>query len=323
MQCGSCRSSQQRTLSIGNEHGQPPFTLPRATVPPSMTGAKHKSGKLEKGWKQVDLDDSFLFGLDEPGFQSLETIDAADVIDLAPELQTIIARADAETLPLKCVSNCFEPSLRTRRLHALQFGAVAGTPVTGFRLCIMSASVPRRAKSAKLKRKKGKAKSASHAAKAKGEVATLNEDVCEQLAEGPVGGKASGKEASGKEASSKAASVRAARSCRQDAEEATGASTPVEADEEPLPEAWDDYGLAPEVTRSLVSNGFTSPTPIQHECLPAAILGNADIIGAAQTVRAYVSDGARLKRCVPVSQTVRAADCGVTAGANRSMSRVP
>jgi hypothetical protein len=49
--------------------------------------------------------------------------------------------------------------------------------------------------------------------------------------------------------------------------------------------AWDDYGLDSFVIDSLARMGFTSPTPIQHECLPAAILGNADIVGAAQTVR--------------------------------------
>ena len=49
--------------------------------------------------------------------------------------------------------------------------------------------------------------------------------------------------------------------------------------------AWDDYGLDALVVSSLARLGFTSPTDIQHECLPAAILGNADVIAAAQTVR--------------------------------------
>jgi hypothetical protein len=48
--------------------------------------------------------------------------------------------------------------------------------------------------------------------------------------------------------------------------------------------AWDDYGIDVLVVNSLGKLGFTSPTDIQHECLPAAILGNADIIAAAQTV---------------------------------------
>lgn len=49
--------------------------------------------------------------------------------------------------------------------------------------------------------------------------------------------------------------------------------------------AWDDYGLDALVVSSLARLGFSSPTDIQHECLPAAILGNADVIAAAQTVR--------------------------------------
>lgn len=49
--------------------------------------------------------------------------------------------------------------------------------------------------------------------------------------------------------------------------------------------AWDDYGLQDLVINSLAKLKFTAPTDIQHECLPAAIIGNADIVGAAQTVR--------------------------------------
>jgi hypothetical protein len=49
--------------------------------------------------------------------------------------------------------------------------------------------------------------------------------------------------------------------------------------------AWEGYGLDPLVVHSLAQQGFTSPTPIQHECLPAAVIGGADIVGAAQTVR--------------------------------------
>ena len=48
--------------------------------------------------------------------------------------------------------------------------------------------------------------------------------------------------------------------------------------------AWDDYGLDDLVVASLARLGFTSPTDIQHESLPAAILGNSDVIAAAQTV---------------------------------------
>lgn len=48
--------------------------------------------------------------------------------------------------------------------------------------------------------------------------------------------------------------------------------------------AWDDYGLQDLVISSLAKQKFTAPTDIQHECLPAAIIGHADIVGAAQTV---------------------------------------
>ena len=50
--------------------------------------------------------------------------------------------------------------------------------------------------------------------------------------------------------------------------------------------AWEGYGLDDLLVDSIAQQRFKQPTPIQHECLPAAILGNADVIGAAQTVRA-------------------------------------
>ena len=53
--------------------------------------------------------------------------------------------------------------------------------------------------------------------------------------------------------------------------------------------AWDDYGLDESIINALALQGFTAPTAIQHECMPAAIQGNADIIGAAQTVCASLN----------------------------------
>jgi hypothetical protein len=65
--------------------------------------SKHQMDSPDKGWKPVDLDDNFLFGLEEPGFQSLETIDAADIIDVAPELQAFLTKVDTDTSAKKYV----------------------------------------------------------------------------------------------------------------------------------------------------------------------------------------------------------------------------
>jgi ATP-dependent RNA helicase DDX24/MAK5 len=50
--------------------------------------------------------------------------------------------------------------------------------------------------------------------------------------------------------------------------------------------AWADYQLHPSITGALARLGFSAPTHIQAECLPAAVRDRRDIIGAAQTVRA-------------------------------------
>lgn len=43
-----------------------------------------------------------------------------------------------------------------------------------------------------------------------------------------------------------------------------------------------DLGIAPRILEILWENGFTAPTPIQHQCIPVAIEGK-DIVGIAQT----------------------------------------
>ena len=48
--------------------------------------------------------------------------------------------------------------------------------------------------------------------------------------------------------------------------------------------AWDPFNLDAKVRGALARLGFSQPTPIQQECLPAAIRDRRDIIGAAQTV---------------------------------------
>ena len=53
--------------------------------------------------------------------------------------------------------------------------------------------------------------------------------------------------------------------------------------------AWAGHGLYPPLLGALVRQGFATPTPVQQACLPPAIHGRRDIIGAAQTVRALRS----------------------------------
>jgi ATP-dependent RNA helicase DDX24/MAK5 len=48
--------------------------------------------------------------------------------------------------------------------------------------------------------------------------------------------------------------------------------------------AWKEFFLDDEILIQLSKVGFTAPTQIQAECLPAAIRDRRDIIGAAQTV---------------------------------------
>ena len=46
---------------------------------------------------------------------------------------------------------------------------------------------------------------------------------------------------------------------------------------------WSSFGLHEHLLRGLAAAGFVAPTPIQRECLPAAIHGHRDVIGAAET----------------------------------------
>ena len=49
-------------------------------------------------------------------------------------------------------------------------------------------------------------------------------------------------------------------------------------------EQWQQLGTPPTVIRALKELGFTSPTPIQLEAIPAAMRSGCDVIGAAETV---------------------------------------
>lgn len=48
--------------------------------------------------------------------------------------------------------------------------------------------------------------------------------------------------------------------------------------------AWKPFQLEDRILAALDSQGFRTPTPIQEECLLAAIRDHRDVIGAAQTV---------------------------------------
>ena len=54
---------------------------------------------------------------------------------------------------------------------------------------------------------------------------------------------------------------------------------------EAVSKAWGFCGLHPQLLATLAAQGFLNPTPIQQRCLPSAIWGRKDIVGAAQTVR--------------------------------------
>lgn len=49
--------------------------------------------------------------------------------------------------------------------------------------------------------------------------------------------------------------------------------------------AWSDFQLDSRIMTALADIGFSAPTHVQAECIPAAIRDRRDIIGAAQTVR--------------------------------------
>ena len=49
-------------------------------------------------------------------------------------------------------------------------------------------------------------------------------------------------------------------------------------------EKWDGLDVPQSVLEALCQLGFTQPTPIQMQCLPAAIRDCRDVVGAAETV---------------------------------------
>ena len=50
---------------------------------------------------------------------------------------------------------------------------------------------------------------------------------------------------------------------------------------------WPKLGVPSQIVKGLVELGFVSPTEIQQRVIPAALKGDADVVGAAETVRNY------------------------------------
>eukprot|EP00964_Phaeocystis_antarctica_P162072 scaffold135642_cov48-Phaeocystis_antarctica.AAC.2 len=66
--------------------------------------------------------------------------------------------------------------------------------------------------------------------------------------------------------------------------EAEGEAAPVAGTEmETDMSSWSQLGLHPELLARLAERGFARPTPIQEACLPPALHGRRDIVGAAET----------------------------------------
>lgn len=67
-------------------------------------------------------------------------------------------------------------------------------------------------------------------------------------------------------------------------DETTGAPLGKNCDTKVDVSMWEDFFLLDGILDQLAKAGFSAPTQIQAECLPAAIRDRRDIIGAAQTV---------------------------------------
>ena len=73
--------------------------------------------------------------------------------------------------------------------------------------------------------------------------------------------------------------------------------------------AWLEFDLHPLLTRAIQDRGFTTPTPIQRECLHPATKGRCDIIGAAQT-----GSGKTLAFALPILHRLLSEGIGVPEG---------
>ena len=75
------------------------------------------------------------------------------------------------------------------------------------------------------------------------------------------------------------------------------------------PSAWEALGLHAELVGTLTRQGFTTPTPIQQACLPAALHGRRDVVGAAET-----GSGKTLAFALPILQRLLDAQDEAAAG---------
>lgn len=78
------------------------------------------------------------------------------------------------------------------------------------------------------------------------------------------------------------ATVESAEADREAESEAVPEDVPVAVPEADM-SAWSQLGLHPELLARLAARGFARPTPIQEACLPPALHGRRDIVGAAET----------------------------------------
>ena len=74
-------------------------------------------------------------------------------------------------------------------------------------------------------------------------------------------------------------------------------------------------GIAPEIIEALSAQGYTQPTPIQEQAIPAALAQN-DILGTAQT-----GTGKTAAFSIPIIQQLMG-DAGRTKGIKASISPV-
>ena len=68
-----------------------------------------------------------------------------------------------------------------------------------------------------------------------------------------------------------------------------------------LSPVWRTFGLHDDLLAKIAANGFVKPTPIQQACLPAALHGRRDVVGAAET-----GSGKTLAFGLPILQSLLA-----------------
>ena len=82
--------------------------------------------------------------------------------------------------------------------------------------------------------------------------------------------------------------------------------------------AWFEFDLHPLLLRAIQDAGFATPSPIQRECLPPAMKGRCDIIGAAQT-----GSGKTLAFALPILHRLLSQGIGLPDGAAKNDENAP